>query len=183
MKRIALSVAVVLSIVLALALIFVYSGSYNVGADEKHWALTERVLQTMRDRSIEAAARGVEIPKLDDSALITKGAEQYSEMCAGCHLSPISRDSTTRKGLYPQPPDFFRQRIEPRRAFWVTKHGLKMSGMPAWGTSHDDAEIWSLVAFLQKLPDLKADEYRAMVAASSKAPSSSSSGGQHSHGK
>lgn len=163
MRRILATLAIAVVSMLALGALFVFSGRYDVGADQRHWSLTESVLGTLRDRSINAAAEGIQVPKLDDAAMIAKGASSYAEMCAGCHLSPLSRDSDTRRGLYPQPPDFYRQRVEPRRAFWVTKHGLKMSGMPAWGRTHDDGEIWSLVAFLQKLPDLDGEAYRAMA--------------------
>lgn len=54
--------------------------------------------------------------------------------------------------------------VEPKAAFWVIKHGIKMSAMPAWGPTHDDATIWSMVAFLQKLPILDATQYKAIVA-------------------
>lgn len=56
----------------------------------------------------------------------------------------------------------------PREAFWVNKHAIKTSAMPALGTSHDDAMICSMVAFLQKLPTLSPAQYKAIVA---KAPS------------
>lgn len=52
----------------------------------------------------------------------------------------------------------------PTTAFWVTKYGLKMSGMPAWGLGHDDAAIWSIVAFVTKLPGLSSEHYKDMVA-------------------
>ena len=48
-------------------------------------------------------------------------------------------------------------------AFWVIKHGVKMTGMPAWGASHDDDVIWSLVAFLNKLPQLSPQQYKEIV--------------------
>lgn len=54
--------------------------------------------------------------------------------------------------------------IDPRSAFWVIKHGLKMSAMPAWGKTHDDETIWSMVAFVNKLPSMSAQEYKEMVA-------------------
>lgn len=38
-----------------------------------------------------------------------------------------------------------------------------MTGMPARGASHDDATIWALVAFLQRLPTLTPEEYGGMV--------------------
>ena len=54
--------------------------------------------------------------------------------------------------------------IDPRTAFWVIKHGIKMSAMPAWGSSHDDPTIWSMVAFLRKLPELSPEQYKSIVA-------------------
>jgi mono/diheme cytochrome c family protein len=54
--------------------------------------------------------------------------------------------------------------VDPRQAFWVIKHGIKMSAMPAWGLSHDDATIWSIVAFLKKLPDMTPEQYKEIVA-------------------
>jgi mono/diheme cytochrome c family protein len=57
-----------------------------------------------------------------------------------------------------------RTRIDPKVAFWAIKHGIKMSAMPAWGSTHDNATIWSMVAFLQKLPALNATQYNEIVA-------------------
>lgn len=144
---------------------YAYFGFYNIAADEKHWAITERVLQAVRVRSIEARSRQVrEIPNLDDSKLIAVGAGQYAEMCVECHLAPGRKESPLRDGLYPQPPDLSLQKLEPRAAFWTIKHGIKMTGMPAWGASHDDATLWGIVAFLQKLPQLDAKAYEKMTA-------------------
>ena len=95
--------------------------------------------------------------------MILKGAGQYAAMCASCHLAPGQATSELRQGLYPLPPDLTTEKVDPRRAFWVIKHGVKMSAMPAWGTGHDDATLWSLVAFLQVLPGLTTQQYRDMV--------------------
>ena len=54
--------------------------------------------------------------------------------------------------------------MAPKEAFWVIKHGIKMSGMPAWGSTHDDATVMSMVPFLQKLPDMTPAQYRDIVA-------------------
>ena len=51
-----------------------------------------------------------------------------------------------------------------RKNFWVIKHGIKASGMPAWGKTHDDKRIWAMVAFLQRLPELTADQYQILTA-------------------
>jgi mono/diheme cytochrome c family protein/ketosteroid isomerase-like protein len=162
---------------------FVYSGVYNVGADDHHTRPVFALMQTLRQRSIHVRSKDIPVPDLSDEALILKGAGQYAAMCTGCHLKPGMADSEIRPGLYPQPPNLSQVRIDPQDAFWVIKHGLKMSAMPAWGMSHDDATIWSMVAFLQKLPDLTPAEYKDIVA---KAPPDEDmdmgeDGGHHHH--
>ena len=145
--------------------VFIGSGIYNPGADSPHWKITYALMQAARERSIEHHAAAITAPaNLDDPELILKGAGQYAAMCTGCHLAPGMKDSELRPGLYPQPPKLSDASIDPREAFWVIKHGLKMSAMPAWGMSHDDATIWSMVAFLQKLPGMSPEQYKAIVA-------------------
>lgn len=150
--------------VLAGVVVYIGSGGYDVGADAPHWEITRKMMEAVRNRSIAVRANRIEVPDLQDEQLVVKGAGQYAAMCANCHLAPEQKDSEIRPGLYPKPPNLTEQRIDPRTAFWVTKHGLKMSGMPAWGLGHDDAAIWSIVAFVTKLPGLSAEHYKDMVA-------------------
>lgn len=171
------TVAVVLVVLAAGVLAFAWSGLYDIGADDHHWKPTRAFLETLRERSIQARAGNLVVPDLDDPQLILKGAGQYAAMCTDCHLAPGMRDSEIRPGLYPQPPDLSKTRVDPREAFWVIKHGIKMSAMPAWGTSHDDATIWSMVAFLQKLPAMTPAGYRAIVAKAP--PDDDMEGGDH----
>lgn len=146
---------------------FVYSGAYDIGADVPHWSSTVRIVETVRDRSIHRRASEVKVPDLSDQQLILKGAGQYAAMCVNCHLAPGISSSEIRPGLYPQPPELSKVKIDPRVTFWVTKHGIKMSGMPAWGRGHDDATLWSIVAFVNKLPTMTGAQYKDIV---SKAP-------------
>ena len=142
---------------------YVYSGRYNIAADKPHWLVISKIIEALRNRSIERRARDIVIPDLEDSRLVMKGADQYDAMCSGCHLSPGVEDSEIRQGLYPQPPDLSKVRIDHGNAFWVIKHGIKMTGMPAWGRTHDDITIWSIVAFISKLPGMNPQEYKAIV--------------------
>ena len=158
---------------------FLWSGLYNVAADDPHTRPVLVMMETLRDHSIHARSRDVEVPKLDDQALVLKGAGQYAAMCTGCHLAPGMAESEIRPGLYPQPPDLSKVHVDPRDAFWVIKHGVKMSAMPAWGGSHDDPTIWSMVAFLQKLPDLSPAQYKDLVAKAP--PDEEMEGGHHHH--
>ena len=168
-----------LLVALALGLLagFVWSGIYNVGADDHHTRPVMLLMQALRDRSIQARSRDIIVPPLDDPALVLKGAGQYAAMCTGCHLAPGMTDSEIRPGLYPQPPDLSKTRVDPRVAFWTIKHGIKMSAMPAWGASHDDQTIWSIVAFLQKLPELSPAQYKDIVAKAP--PDEDMEGGDH----
>lgn len=143
---------------------YAWSGIYDIGADAPHWKPTYALLAALRDRSIHVRAENLVAPNLDDPQRILKGAGQYAAMCSGCHLAPGMHDSEIRSGLYPQPPNLAQQRVDPKRAFWVIKHGIKMSAMPAWGSSHDDATIWSMAAFLRKLPGMTPAGYKAIVA-------------------
>lgn len=165
--------ALLLTLVIAvLALAFLFSGVYNIAANDPHTPAVYRALETLRDRSIAVRSKAIEIPDLSDAALIRQGAGNYHAMCTGCHLMPGMADSELYNGLYPQPPNLTQLRVEPRRAFWVVKHGIKASGMPAWGKSMEDRYLWGLVAFQQKLPELTPETYQALVATS----------GGHSHG-
>lgn len=150
---------------------YVWSGWYPIGADVPHDALTYRVLETLRERSIARAAADLQVPPLDDPQQLLAGGADYDDMCAGCHLKPGKTTSDLAAGLYPQPPNLTRADDHAHddgdaraRQFWIVKHGIKASGMPAWGATHDDARIWAMVAFLQKLPTLTPDQYQILTA-------------------
>lgn len=142
--------------------VFIWSGTYNVGADSPHWGVTKYLIGEVRERSIALRSADIKPPALDDPAMIREGAEHYSKMCTGCHLAPGKTESDIRKGLYPHPPNLTRFAPDPAEAFWIIKHGLKMTGMPAWGDTHDDQTIWAMVAYLQKQPKMSVAEYRQL---------------------
>lgn len=157
-----------LAVVVVLALVaiagWLWSGSYDIGADVPHWKVTARLVNVLRERSVETRLHAIKVPALDDPALIAEGAEHYSEMCTQCHLAPGMDDSETRDGLYPQPPNLTKFAPDPAKAFWIIKHGIKMSGMPAWGKTHDDQKIWAMVAYLQQQPKMDPEQYHQLTA-------------------
>ena len=162
MKTFLTVVAVLLALAAAAAVVG-FSGAYNIAADEPHWAVTERALEAARGRSVAVRSRDVVVPPLADEKRVVAGAGQYAEMCETCHLAPGVADTEVRKGLYPKPPELAHHRMDPRETFWVLKHGIKMTGMPAWGPTHDDDTLWNVVAFLQKLPEMDEKRYRELV--------------------
>ncbi len=170
--KVLMAVAGVLALLLGLAAAFVVSGAYDVAADVPHRDYTEDLIEMVRERSLQRRIRDIEVPPLDDGTMIAEGAEHYAAMCTGCHLAPGIGKTELRQGLYPRPPDLTQRhaRRTPQRAFWVLKHGLKFTGMPAWGTTHDDASLWGIVAFLERLPDLSPEEYARMTRKPEPAP-------------
>jgi len=153
-----------------------YSGVVNVAADEPHSDLVYWLLEETRENSIKKAAQDIEVPDLSDPELLLTGGTDYEFMCSSCHLKPGQSESDMSIGLYPAPPNLTLSNEEhighehgddeqaSRKSFWVIKHGIKASGMPAWGKTHDDERIWAMVAFLKRLPDLTPDQYQVLTA-------------------
>ena len=175
-----LKILIVLALLGAIAgAVVIYSGRYNIAADEPHWPVTYKLIEILRERSISAHAKGIEAPKLDEPKLIKEGAQHYAAMCSGCHLAPGMQDTEIRMGLYPPAPNLVGHEhgdgeghagsddlATAVRQFWIIKHGIKMTAMPAWGTTHDDNAIWGMVAFLQKLPGMTPQEYSLLTGTS-----------------
>jgi mono/diheme cytochrome c family protein len=146
------------------AALFVESGFYDIGADDHHTKATLALITQLRDRSIAARLGEIKPQLAPTPAMIKAGAEQYAARCVGCHLAPGLLKSELRTGLYPHPPNLAQEDLqESRRAFWIIKHGIKMSAMPAWGKTLDDDQIWDLVAFVRKMPNLTAEDYRQLA--------------------
>jgi len=163
------SAAFVLVALLALAAIagaYIYVGAYNIGADAPHSRFVYKTLDELRERAIAAHSREIAPPAdLNDPRRIAAGAGLYNEMCTGCHLGPGLEKTELSQGLYPPAPEL--ARASGRSAveqFWVIKHGVKLSAMPAWGKTHDDKLIWDMVAFIRQLPKMSSQQYRAVVA-------------------
>jgi mono/diheme cytochrome c family protein len=158
-------VAGALLVLIGAAAVGIYSGLYNIAADVPHTQPLYWLLETIRERSVEARARDIVVPNdLKDANRISRGAGQYADMCSGCHLAPGMKRTEISQGLYPRAPELRRTTtLTPEEQFWVVKHGIKMTGMPAWGVTHDDDLLWDVVAFVRKLPELSPEQYETLV--------------------
>ena len=143
----------------------IYAGLYNIAADVPHTQPVYWLFETVRNRSVATRARDIVVPNdLDDANRISRGAGQYAEMCSSCHLAPGMKRTEISQGLYPRAPELRRQTdLTPGEQFWIVKHGMKMTGMPAWGVTHQDELLWDVVAFVRKLPKLTPEQYETLV--------------------
>lgn len=162
--KILLSVVLTLVALIVIFVIFIYSGWYNVSGMNKESGIMKWVFNTAKNNSVESRLDDISVPNLNDPKLIKEGFEHYNEMCASCHGAPGHSQSELSKGLNPPAPYLvnYAKRMDPKRVFWVTKHGIKMTGMPAWGKTHSDDKIWAIVAFMKTLPTLSGEEYEKM---------------------
>jgi mono/diheme cytochrome c family protein len=159
-------VAIGAAIVIVVLAVFIYFGFYNIAADAPHTRPVYRLLESVRDRSIEERARDIVVPSdLTSPTRIAAGAGLYGEMCQGCHLGPGVEKTEMSQGLYPQAPELANGTdLTPAQQFWVIKHGVKLSAMPAWGKTHPDPLIWDMVAFIDKLPGMSPAQYKTIIA-------------------
>ena len=163
MKILAASLGIIALAVLA-GFAVMFRGFYDVSAASVEPALLRWALIAIRESSIERRARDVQVPVLEGEARVERGFRSYREMCAVCHGRPGGERTPLAKGLNPQAPDLSRSDhdMPPAELFWVMKNGIRMTGMPAWGRTHSDAELWDLVAFVKALPKLSAAQYDAL---------------------
>ena len=154
-----------LLVLLGAAVVGIYAGLYNIAADVPHTQPVYWLFETVRYSSIAARARNTIVPNdLEDSNRISRGAGQYAEMCSFCHLAPGMKRTEISRGLYPRAPELRRKtELTPAEQFWIVKHGVKMTGMPAWGVTHEDELLWDVVAFVRKLPELTSEQYETLV--------------------
>ena len=141
-----------------------YSGLVNVAATSRPSALTQWLLTTTRDHSIASRSKTIALANLTSAARIGSGGQRYREMCQGCHGGPgVGRDAIG-EGLDPQPPALWTGALDDegvRETFWVVKNGIRMTGMPSFGPTHDDEKIWDIVAFVGKMHGMSSVDYAA----------------------
>jgi len=164
MKYVIRTLIVLLILVIGIIL-FLYSGAYNVSAMVPHNRLTLWMINTLKDNSIEKRSSDIKVPNnLNDTSLVKIGFEHYREMCQGCHGAPGIERNEIGQGLYPKPPNLAHSAKEmpASELFWITKNGIKLTGMPAFGKTHSDDKIWAIVAFMKTLPSMSKEQYQTL---------------------
>jgi mono/diheme cytochrome c family protein len=156
----------VLAIVVGIAAAaYFFGGFYSVAATQADPPPVAWALVKVRTASVNKHATDTPPGSLDDAATVRAGAKAFQTRgCWTCHGAPGVEWAKFSEGLRPDPPDLKEivNDREPRHLFWVIKNGINMTGMPSFGaTGVPDQEIWSIVAFLKKLPTVSEADYRA----------------------
>jgi len=169
LKHVAIMVAVAGVVGVAAML----SGIIPIAASGGHWSVTRKVLNFSMARSVSTHSIGIDAPDLDNSAMVHRGAGHFETGCVQCHGSPVRPQSPIVAAMTPRPPALSTAvpHWETRELFYIVKHGVKLTGMPAWSGQNRDDEVWDVVAFLKTLPETDADAYRKLVTDSNTAVS------------
>ena len=154
------------AVVVVVAALYFFLGRYDVSATKPHPAIVNALFHSIAERSIQRGSADLTVPyDVNDRDVYVEGFKEYEEMCVQCHGAPGVEPSSTGKGLFPPPPRFPEEELYEyslKDIFWVTKHGVKMTGMPAYGPTHDDEVIWAVSIFLDQSRDLSEEQYREL---------------------
>jgi|TARA_R100000501_G_scaffold18540_1_gene40549 mono/diheme cytochrome c family protein len=150
-----------LLLLILIALIVVLTGGYNVAATDRHNPIVGWALTTTMTNSVQGRASGIEAPSRFTPVMIEAGAGEYKAMCAHCHGGVGESRAEWAETMRPSPPALAHAAAEwsPEEVFWLVKHGVKMSGMPAFGPTHDDETLWNIAAFVKAMPEMSAEQY------------------------
>ncbi len=168
MKKWILRGAAAIAGLAALGFAVAASGLIPITASSGHWPITAWMLKFSMRRSVATHSIGIASPEnLRDPALILRGAGHYESGCAFCHGAPDRRMPPVPAAMTPHPPNLpeVARELAPEELFYIVKHGVKFTGMPAWPALHRDDEVWAVTAFLIALRDLDAAGYRALILA------------------
>lgn len=165
-KIILATVFALLAMAAASATVFVWSGVYNTAASSPHTQFVYSLLEYTMQRSVQFRASDIEPPPLTAAGLFERGAACYQDRCEQCHGGPGVAQNDIALGMQPIPGPLMNapSRWNTRELYLITRNGITMSGMPAWRFRLSDADIWALVVFIERLPQLSPPEYRAMMA-------------------
>lgn len=176
-RRLVIATIVIALVVLAMlavagGAVVLYGGFYNAGATRSHFQWVHSLLETALQRSVRNHARDITPPAYvradanTNSALVLRGAGLYRDNCVVCHGAPGVAQGDIGKSMQPIPGPLAdaARHWKANELYWITRHGIKMSGMPAWQYHLAEQDIWAVVSFLMVLPRLSPPAYSALVA-------------------
>jgi cytochrome c1 len=170
----AMALAGIAALSAAGAAAFIRLGMYDVAATRPHTAAVYGLLHATMRYSVRARARGIQVPPLREPARLQLGASCYRSHCEQCHGGPGVAQGAVGKSLQPLPGPLIdaARRWKPGEVYWITRHGIKMTGMPAWALRLTDDELWAVTAFVDQLADLSPAAYARAVAQAAALPCS-----------
>ncbi len=156
LRKVLLGAVLMLAILLLAAFAIMELGLMPVCADGPHSNLEARIMPAVLHASISRHAPRETNPVRLNEDNLKAAVDTYKAVCARCHSSGEGKASVYGQSFYPPAPQLpagMAQYTE-SQLFWVIKHGIRNTGMPAWGGMLSDEEIWQIVDLLKNSQDL-----------------------------
>lgn len=178
MKKRSVVEILILSVVVAIALgvlAGVYFVTAGVSARPQPGRLETFVARTVRNQAIVWHAPDQPNPSPDTEEVRAEGRAHFADHCAVCHANDGSGNTEMGRGLYPRAPDMrlpATQNLSDHELFYIIENGIRLTGMPGWGTGTNagEEESWHLVRFIRHLPKITPEEIEQMEALNPKSP-------------
>jgi mono/diheme cytochrome c family protein len=171
-----------LLLLVAIGLVVVFGGFFPVAASKSDPPVIGPILSETMEHGVRRSASGLRAPQLSDADSL-EGGSHFKGMCQQCHGGPGVEREEFATAMNPPPPDLARaaRGWSVEEVFWIAKHGLKMSGMPAFGKVDEDEELWKIAAFVKRLPKVSASQYASLPNAHEKGEAHEAGEGAHHH--
>jgi mono/diheme cytochrome c family protein len=164
------AVVVLFSLIGALAAAAaLWAWSQGISTRPAPGTLETAIARRARSLAIPSNVRTRTNPEASTPTALRSGLEHFADHCASCHANDGSGDTPIGRGLYPRAPDMrlpATQDLSDGELFYIIEHGVRLTGMPAWGTGTPEGEAasWHLVQFIRHLPALTGAELEIMNA-------------------
>ena len=171
-------------ILIAATLLIVVVGGAAVAVRTRMNGFSARSAPSRIERTVAGIARAYAVPpRMRDGRnpvpfsadVFEQARAHFADHCASCHANDGSGDTEMGRHMYPPVPDMrlpATQRLTDGELYWIIENGVRLTGMPAWGSGGDDeADTWKLVHLIRHLNDLTEEQLDEMKGLNPKSPS------------
>ncbi|KQT09306.1 c-type cytochrome [Ramlibacter sp. Leaf400] len=167
LRTLAIALGLLIALAAGVSALLVWRGTYDISATNQHTDTVFKVLDYSMRRSVQSRIEQAPAPPdLGEARRVRSGAVHYRDQCLQCHGAPGVAPEPLAFGLTPAPANLLAagRTWAPGEIFWVVKHGIKMTGMPAWVYRLGDDEVWDVVAFVRAMPAMSPRDYAQFAA-------------------
>lgn len=167
MRKIIISISFIVAVVgVVIGGLLLYIRGHGFSAREEPSWMEKVMAENARKIATPADAKTLRNPRAEQSAdMIAEADEHFVEHCSICHGIEGRGDTTIGRNLYPKVPDMTQsqtQELSDGELYYIIFHGIRLTGMPAWGSEDKPEAIWDLVALIRRLPKLSPEELKRL---------------------
>ena len=172
MKGFVLGFITAILLVAAAAYAYLTMGLADVRSDAPASQVENYLTHTAVRASVLHNAPELHSPVPATDVNLVTGGRMYLDQCARCHGTPgRTNDLESSTSNAPQFPKVGTQYTE-SQVFWISKHGIRGTGMVASSSWGSDEELWALAAYIKRMNHLPAHVREELARATQTNPAS-----------